>query len=450
MRKWLCWIFLPLLLTLAGCPTTPALRPGPRHPTLDQTVVVGYQGWYRTPADGAEMGWWHYKGRGGLNAPFAPGSLGIDYWPDVSELSPSEKVATPFRHPDGSTANVFSSHHPLTVARHFRWMREHGIDAAFVQRFAAPMVGDTERARLHRHAADNVLRFAQAAAEKEDRGLVVMYDLSGLGRDKMAGVMADWRHLVDDLKVRASPAYQQHAGKPVVVVWGVGFNDNRAYTLPECADLIRFLKQDPVYGGNTVMLGIPSWWREQKNDATRDPGLHAVLQLADILSPWTPGRYRDLPGVRQHAANLWLPDRAWCSAHGLGYMPVVFPGFSWRNLKGVSNHIDRLDGRFLWEQYRLLGSNGFSMIYQAMFDEMDEGTQIFKVSNQPPADNNLLSYAPLPPDYYLRLVGRAADLIHHPRPWPARIPDFPDLPEVNAYLRQNDAAIYGTVPANPL
>ena len=434
-------LFLAALavFVVAGCASRVVAPPGPRHPTLDRKIVVGYQGWYRTPGDGSEMGWWHYRGRPGER--FEPGHLGIDYWPDVSELTTTERFATPFKHPDGSTAEVFSSHHPVTVERHFRWMREHDIDAAFLQRFSAPMIADTERARRHRRAADNVLRYGQAGAEKNGRAFAVMYDLSGLPRGAMDGVQRDWRHLVDDLRVRASPAYQHHGGRPLVVVWGIGFNDGRAYTLDECAALIRFLKEDPVYGGNTVMLGIPSYWRTQIRDAVRDPNLHAVLQLADILSPWTPGRYKTLAEIREHAETLWQPDRAWCSERGLGYMPVVFPGFSWRNLKGVADGIDRLDGRFLWEQYRLLVNNGHTMIYQAMFDEMDEGTQIFKTATHPPGGNNLLSYAPLPSDYYLRLVRSAAKFFHTTQPLPDRIPKFadgPDAAEINRYLRSRD------------
>jgi hypothetical protein len=442
MPKWSRAILSGVLAvaSLAGC-VSPAARRVPIHPTLDHSVVVGYQGWYRTPEDGSGMGWWHYKGRGG-RGDFAPGSLGIDYWPDVTELSATEKFATSFKHADGSTAYVFSSHHPMTVERHFRWMRDYGIDAAFLQRFSAPMAGDTEKARMHRRAADQVLRYAQAGAENNGRGLVVMYDLSGMKKGAIDEVMRDWRHLVDDLKVRASPAYQYHGGHPVVAVWGIGFNDGRDYTLEECARLIRFLKHDPKYGGNTVMIGIPTWWRAQTNDAVSDPQLHDVLRLADILSPWTPGRYHDIAEVRAHATNFWMPDRAWCEERGLAYMPVVFPGFSWRNLKRVEGGIDRLDGRFLWEQYRQLTSRGFTMIYQAMFDEMDEGTQIFKTATTPPTGAFLLSYAPLPSDYYLRLVGRAAEYVRHGGPAPERIPDFPGEPAMNAYLRRGDDAIY--------
>jgi hypothetical protein len=414
--------------------------PAPAHPSLERRVMVGYQGWFRTPGDGAEMGWAHY--RAPRTDTFAPGSLGIDFWPDVSELTDAERFDTAFRHADGRTAQVFSSHHPITVERHFRWMREHGIDGAFVQRFSAPIIGDTAASRNRLRATDNVLRYARAGAERSGRSFVVMYDLSGMPHGAMEKVAADWKHLVDDLQIRQSPAYQFHGGRPLVAVWGVGFSDGRAYTLEEVAGLIGFLKSDPRYGGNAVMLGIPTWWRDQIGDTVADPRLHDVLRTADLLSPWTPGRYQDLGAVRAHLERFWLPDRDWCDAHRIGYVPVVFPGFSWRNLKQVEGGIDRVDGRFLWEQYRQLANHGFTTIYQAMFDEIDEGTQIFKVTNDPPAGAQLLSYAPLPPDYYLRLVGQAGDFLRSARTVPERIPGFPDAPEIDRHLRRGDDAVY--------
>ena len=49
------------------------------------------------------------------------------------------------------------------------------------------------------------------------------------------------------------------------------------------------------------------------------------------------------------------------------------------------------------------------MIYQAMFDEVDEGTAIFKVTNDPPVGgvNRWVTYEGLPSDFYLKLVGNA-------------------------------------------
>jgi hypothetical protein len=53
------------------------------------------------------------------------------------------------------------------------------------------------------------------------------------------------------------------------------------------------------------------------------------------------------------------------------------------------------------------------MLYVAMFDEVDEGTAIFKCTNDPPISDGVsfLSYEGLPSDYYLWLTGMAGKLI---------------------------------------
>ena len=81
------------------------------------------------------------------------------------------------------------------------------------------------------------------------------------------------------------------------------------------------------------------------------------------------------------------PDIEWCQRHKKDYLPVVFPGFSWHNMQpevATLDEIPRLKGQFLWKQYRRGQKAGATMIYQAMFDEMDEGTAIFKCTNDPP------------------------------------------------------------------
>jgi hypothetical protein len=434
---WIRWsaAFVALVFT-AGCQL---LGPRTDRRTLERKVMVGYQGWFRTPGDGAAMGWAHYQEQ--HTTDFRPGHVSIDYWPDVSELSAAERFTTPFATPAGRPAEVFSSHQPRTVDRHFAWMQTHGIDGAFVQRFAAPIVFEDKTSLQRRRATDDVLGYALAAAAHHGRSVAVMYDLSGLSAGAMPRVIADWKRLNEAQRPRASSAYQFHRGKPVVAVWGIGFADDRAYTIAECATLVDFLQHDPVYGGNVVMLGVPTWWREQTVDAVKDSALLDLLARADILSPWTPGRYYDVGGVAVHAERFWGPDRAWCAERGIDYMPVVFPGFSWRNLQHTRGGIDRVDGRFLWAQYRALINGGCTMIYQAMFDEMDEGTQIFKVTSTPPPGNNFATYAPLPPDFYLRLVGAAATNLHRGTPLPDRIGGMGNSDAVTTYLAARDDAV---------
>jgi hypothetical protein len=53
------------------------------------------------------------------------------------------------------------------------------------------------------------------------------------------------------------------------------------------------------------------------------------------------------------------------------------------------------------------------MVYQAMFDEINEGTAIFKCVNDPPVGaSTFVTYEGLPSDFYLKMVGRASRLFH--------------------------------------
>jgi hypothetical protein len=53
------------------------------------------------------------------------------------------------------------------------------------------------------------------------------------------------------------------------------------------------------------------------------------------------------------------------------------------------------------------------MLYVAMFDEVDEGTAIFKCTNDPPTANGakFVTYEGLPSDHYPRLTGLAGRVI---------------------------------------
>ena len=67
---------------------------------------------------------------------------------------------------------------------------------------------------------------------------------------------------------------------------------------------------------------------------------------------------------------------------------------------------------------------GSKMIYVAMFDEIDEATAIFKVSNAPPNSDqsHFVSNGGLPSDHYLWLTGQGAKMLRKEMPLQQEMP----------------------------
>lgn len=407
--------------------------------TLTGKIMCGYQGWFNCPGDGANRGWVHW----GSSNKFEPGYCTVDWWPDMSEYDADEKFASGFKYADGSTAFVFSSYNNKTVLRHFMWMKEYGIDGVFLQRFASETTpGST--ARNHR---DQVMLHCRQGANLYKRAWAMMYDLSSTltGPQLKDKVISDWKYLVDTYRITRDPAdaaYLHHNGKPVVAVWGLGFE--RAYEGQDTVDIINFLANDPVYGGCTVMIGVDNEWRVRKDT---DPLFGQIVQMAKIISPWAVGRYGSIyqSELNNFTTNFTIPDQAWCIANGKDYLPVVFPGFSWQNLQQNNkfDQIPRMGGSFLWRQiYKAINDAGATMIYLAMFDEVDEGTAIFKCTSTPPiaelptsvfsnpflptGNAQFAPYRPsdalLPSDHYLWLAGQGAKMLRGEIPLSGTMP----------------------------
>jgi hypothetical protein len=371
--------------------------------TISGKIMCGYQGWFTCEGDESELGWTHWASDRGK--PVGPGNVSVDLWPDVSELELAERYATRFKNADGQPAEVFSSSNARTVLRHFRWMKEYGIDGVFLQRFANELAN--EKAKEHK---DLVLSHVREGAARSGRAYALMYDLSGLQAGQVDRVRQDWIRLKSEEAPTSDDRYLCHQGKPLVAIWGIGFADHRKYSLQECLLLVQWLKSQ----GCAVMLGVPSYWREGNRDATDDPMLHELLQLSDIVSPWSVGRYRTPQEAERHADDVWTKDLQWCQRNQIRFLPVVFPGFSWKNLKNEGfDLIPRLKGRFLWSQIASAKRIGSEMVYVAMFDEVDEGTAVFKCTNQPPVDtrNHFLDLEGLPSDHYLKIVGEGGKLM---------------------------------------
>ncbi|WP_378924003.1 glycoside hydrolase family 71/99-like protein [Pelagicoccus mobilis] len=386
------------------------------YPSYKGLVMAGYQGWFRTPGDGSNAGFRHY----GFGADGESSS--IDMWPDVSEYE--KTYETGYTNPDGTKARVFSSLDASTTNLHFRWMKEYGVDGVFMQRFFG-----VTRSKDRNKSANTILRNALKASQENGRAIAVMYDLSGLkakGED-CSSVIEDWKRLVDDMKVTSQgdgQTYLHHNGKPLVAIWGLGFPD-RPYDIRKIGfeRLLDFLKNDPEYGGCSIMLGVPAYFRRLAVDANPEPYLHELMAQADVIMPWNPQRYTPLlhAEMERFATNV-RDDKAWCEEKGLDYAPCVYPGFTWYNISRNKfggahplNQIPRQKGKFYWGSIEAAVSAGAEMLYVAMFDEVDEGTAIMKVACEPPLSKGDVHFVGLedgvPSDHFLWLTGEGGRLL---------------------------------------
>jgi hypothetical protein len=379
-------------------------EPGTKKPSIDATtlrhkVLCGYQGWFRCPGDPADEGWKHWSRN---PKKITAETVTFEMWPDLTEFEDEEKYPAPgFTYPDGKPAHLFSSTHPKTVARHFQWMEEYGIDGVFVQRFVV---------HLANPSSDQVLQHVRASVSRTGRVYAVCYDMTNAPKDRLYDLLVgDWKRLVDEQKVTRDGRYLHHSGKPVVFVWGF-YSDRFGPALAH--RIIDFFRTDKHYGA-TLVGGCPWEWRAEK-----DVEWAKAFRRFDVISPWNVGNVMQVKGEKHAATGSWKEDLAEAKRSGMAYLPVIYPGFGWTNLKGkgtASAAIPRLGGEFYWRQFATAADLGVEMAYVAMFDEVDEATAIFKISNRPPTQANFVTYDSLPSDWYLRLTGEGSKVIRGER-----------------------------------
>ena len=394
-------LFALLIFTAQLAPAQPAVDAS----TMNHKLLMGYQGWFACPGDGSLPNRWVHWFR--KNNPVATNAT-VDLWPDVSELDSDELFSTAMPLPDGSTAKAYSAFIQKTVVRHFRWMQENNLDGVFLQRFTSEL-SDPRFFALRNQVTANV----QAGAEKYGRVFAIMYDISGQPTNTLVATLTnDWNFLTRTQHITDSPRYLRHHGKPVVDIWGFGFAD-RPGTREQARQVIDFFKA----AGCTVVGGVPIDWRH-------DPAWQAVFEKFDVISPWSVGAFGDDAGADSYRERCLGPDLAEARRAGCDYMPVIFPGFSWHNLNGGKlNQIPRRAGKLYWRQAFNAVNVGCTMIYGAMFDEVDEGTAMFKLAPtaaQLPATGNFVPLdadgVKLPSDWYLRLANEAGKMLRREIP----------------------------------
>ncbi|WP_207632757.1 glycoside hydrolase family 71/99-like protein [Foetidibacter luteolus] len=428
MKKLTTVLLMPLLLAITCCSKKTQSggdnNPPPNPPqeveeaVYDETgclytsyrnlVMAGYQGWFAAEGDESNRGWYHFQN--GSCGGFKPGCSAVDFWPDMTEYT--KKYPSPFSFANGSNAPLYSPYDEESVDLHFKWMKDYGIDGVFMQRFVVEIKESNPSGKRH---FNKVLENALKAAEKYQRAICVMYDLSGCSAADVAYLEKDWNELQSLFSLfdnKKHPTYIRHNGKPLLSIWGVGFNDNRQYSIADADALISKLKGPEKK--ISVMLGVPYYWRTLSKDTESSSALHTLAKKCDIIMPWAVGRYNN-DSYNNVAGGELAGDIQWCQANKLDYVPLVFPGFSWGNLKNdvnAYNSIPRLKGDFLWKQVAGAKISGAKSLYVAMFDEIDEGTGIYKCAKEDAlplhGDKKFVGIEnELASDYYLWLTGQA-------------------------------------------
>jgi hypothetical protein len=392
--------------------------------TMNNKVMAGYQGWFRTPGDrGGNKGWAHLFNS---SVP-SPAKLGFDTWPDMSELTSGEKYAVPgFTYPDGSQAYLYSAQNPKTVLRHFQWMKTYGIDGVWLSEFCGHFPGGGQE--RDSTAVLTIMENVRRAATATGRTWAFMWDMSGFSarmpKDAVYNIIVNqWKKMVDD-GVTSDSRYMHHNGKPVLLIWG--FFPGRPASQPDYMNpVIDFLLAPGKYQA-TLVGGVDNNWR-----AKGTPEFQAMLMRMQGLQPWSVGRRTKDPitGYAVQNTSEWAGDIEKCKANNVVFMPVFNSG---THIAGppptppAGPSVPRRTGNYLWEQFVAASKTGtINSVFVAMFDEINEGTQIMKIENKPPTQAPFLTYDGATSDYYLRLVGVGAKMLKAHTPITPVIPISP-------------------------
>jgi len=238
----------------------------------------------------------------------------------------------------------------------------------FIQRFisecSSPGVALDQR--------NTILAQMDAAATEHGRVYAMMWDMSSGGSHWDQDLKNDWKANVK--QYTKSRQYLKEGGKPVVAVYGIGLSSRAQAKPSQSLSLIRWLQAEGLY----VIGSGPYHWRTGGGDAAS--GFDEVHKAFDAIMPWAVGRYNSVSRFNRQR-SLIAADAAMTSGRGQGYAPVAFAGYSYRDTNKI-NQIPRNAGLFFQAQIDShLQTSGATFYYIAMFDEVQEGTAIYKFAS---------------------------------------------------------------------
>ena len=373
---------------LSASPAAAASAPG----DVVGKITVGYQGWFACIGDGAPINaWWHWS-QNESQAP-SPSNQNLKAWPDMTIYN--KGYTTAFANlGNGGAPNLFSSYDQQVVNAHFSLMQQNGCDTAALQRFDPNgSEGPTRNA---------VTGMVNTAAQNYGRKFYIMYDATGWTNMKTE-MPADWTNVMS--QYASSSAYAHQNGKPVVGIWGFGFNDtNHPWSAADCLSVIQWFQSQGCY----VMGGVPTYWRTGVNDSRS--GYLSTYSAFNMISPWMVGRIGTSADSDNFYTNVNVGDQSYCNSNGIDYQPCVLPG----DLSGSQ----RVHGDFMWEQFYNMVRVGAQGIYISMFDEYGEGNQILNTAPTQayvPTNSGLKSLdedgTACSADYYLRLTNDGGKML---------------------------------------
>jgi hypothetical protein len=393
---------------------------------LDYGAYYGYQAWHLAPdpASGSVFNQWiHWFDD---NTPTAAKIHG-DLWPDMREYPDEDLFNTQMAYPNGDPVKVYSCSRYSTIDLHVKWMKDYGLRGHFFQAQCANITNPDILGRT-----DTIARYIRTACEKYEVKFCMMPCNNAKSASQNENIVSKiinyWKHCVDDLRITESPQYIHQNGLPVIGFWGLGF-DNRPMTVAEATEILDFFQNSPEHKYRVyVMGGVPVSWRTAPK-----AGWSPVFLRLDMISPW-----RTVFNFTANSLNRMNQDLIYCNQNGLDYNPVVSPGASTAHMRGdpsMRNWKPRNGGQFFWDQVHAVCQMDSKFMYVAMFDEVDEGTAMYKMVNatencpvgadQVPLNEDGYN---LPSDWYLRVGAEAQKMLDGTIPLTSTMPIDPENP----------------------